>query len=112
MKTIKSGLILCTLLGAMHVHAQVNLPTPGQPGSTPNNAVKIISTSELMVDRDIERWLRRNCKGCSWTRPEYQEIGDTRYAVVDVTSQNDQQRRMYFRISSRQIDQGDDDFGF
>ena len=59
MKTFRNAIIFGTLLGAAGAaSAQINMPAPGSPGSSPDYAVRINVTSELMVDRFITRWLR------------------------------------------------------
>ena len=100
---------IVSLLGAAGVaSAQVNLPAPDLPGSSPGNAVRILATNDLMVDRYIQRWIRTHYPGWDSDPVEYQELGPERYAVVYITSANNPGRRVYFRIQSRMNDPDDD----
>jgi hypothetical protein len=109
MKALQS-LIFCALFTGV-AGAQINMPTPGQPGSSPDSAVRIVATSDLMVDRFIKRWLRTHYPGWDADPHEFMEIGMERYAVVYITSPNNPGRRVYFRVKSRMNDP-DDDGGF
>jgi hypothetical protein len=100
--------IIAGLLFTATVSAQVNLPQPGLPGSSPDTAVRIVGT-ELMADRFINRWIRTHYPGWNADPIEYTDIGFQRYAVVMIKSQNNPSRRVYFRIQSRQNDPTDDD---
>ena len=93
-------LVLVTLLGtAGAALAQVNLPNPMSPGLSPESAVRIVATSDLMVDRSIQRWLRKHYPGWNADPHEFTEIGMDRYAVVYINSPNNPSRRIYFRIA-------------
>lgn len=106
MKPLRATLIFCSLLGAAGAaSAQVDLPPPGTPGSSPDTAVRIHATSDLMVDRFITRWLRSHYPGWDADPHEFTEIGTERYAVVYITSPNKSGRRVYFRVSSRLDDE-------
>jgi hypothetical protein len=96
-------LLGCTCVAS----AQINLPTPGQPGSTPDTAVRIVAGNELMVDRVIQRWVRTHYPGWDADPVEYMDIGAERYAVVYITSANNPGRRVYFRVTNRMNDPGD-----
>jgi hypothetical protein len=110
MKTFRTAFLCCTLLGlAGAAGAQVNLPDPGAPGGSPDNAVRILSTSDIMVDRFIKRWLRSHYPGWDAEPHEFTEIGTERYAVVYISSPNNPGRRVYFKVTSRVTD---DDGGF
>lgn len=110
MKTFRTTLIVCALLGAAGAAgAQVQLPDPGAPGNSPDTAVRIVATSDLMVDRFIKRWLRAHYPGWNADPHEFREIGIERYAVVYITSPDHPARRVYFRVSGRLQD---DDGGF
>lgn len=105
--------LIVTLLGAAGVaSAQVNLPPPDLPGSSPDQAVRIMGTNDLMIDRFIQRWLRTHYPGWDADPIEFREIGPERYAVVYITSQNNPGRRVYFRVQSRMGDPEDDRGGF
>jgi hypothetical protein len=96
---IFTSLVAVTLLGMSSASlAQVNLPDPSAPGMSPGTAVKIHSTSEVMVDRVINSWLRKHYPGWTAEPHEFQEIGFERYAVVYITSPNNPGRRVYFRV--------------
>lgn len=116
MKTFR--VVLVTLLGAASsglwgiASAQVNLPAPDLPGSSPGYAVRVVATNDLMVDRFVQRWLRTHYPGWDADPIEYQEIGMERYAVVYITSANNPGRRVYFRVQSRLNDPTDDDAPF
>ena len=57
-------LVVITLLGFASVAgAQINMPSPGAPGTSPETAVRLVSTSDLMVDRQIKRWLKAHYPG-------------------------------------------------
>jgi hypothetical protein len=108
MKTFRTAIIFGTLLGAAGAaSAQINMPTPGSPGSSPDYAVRIVATSDLMVDRFIARWLRAHYPGWDADPHEFMEIGPDRYAVVYITSPNNPGRRIYFKVQSRMNDPDD-----
>jgi hypothetical protein len=109
MKTLQH-LAIITLLGlGSGASAQINLPNPGAPGGTPDSAVRVVATNDLMVDRFIKRWLRTHYPGWDADPHEFMEIGPERYAVVYITSPNNPGRRVYFRV---QRSQNEDDGGF
>lgn len=81
---------------------QINMPNPGAPGSSPDTAVRLVSTSDLMVDRQISRWLRQHYPGWSADPHEFMSIGTERYAVVYITAPNQGGRRVYFRVMKNQ----------
>jgi hypothetical protein len=104
MKTLAS-ITAAVLLGtATLAMAQVNLPKPGTPGMSPDSAVRLLATSDLMVDRQIKSWLRRYYPG--WTADPHQfiEIGFERYAVVFINSQDQPGRRVYFRVQKHPME--------
>jgi hypothetical protein len=104
MKSIER-LVVITLLGfAPDAFAQVNLPNPTAPGGSPESAVRLVMTSDLMVDRQISRWLRTHYPGWNADPHEFMEIGMERYAVVYITSPNNPGRRVYFRVMKNQND--------
>jgi hypothetical protein len=104
MKTFQH-LAVITLLGmAPCAFAQINLPNPATPGATPDNAVRIVATNDLMVDRFIQRWIRTHYPGWDADPHEFMEIGTERYAVVYITSPNNPGRRVYFRVQQTQND--------
>ena len=108
MKTLRTSLILFTLLGMAGVAgAQVNIPDPTAPGNSPDSAVRILATSELMVDRFIQRWLRTHYPNWNADPHQFQDIGMQRFAVVYISSPNNPGRRIYFRVQSR-MDEDDD----
>jgi hypothetical protein len=109
MKAFHTAVVFGTLLGtAVAASAQVNMPQPGLPGSSPDFAVRIVATSDLMIDRYVSRWLRTHYPGWDADPIEYQEIGPERYAVVYITSPNNPGRRVYFRIQGRMNEPDDD----
>jgi hypothetical protein len=109
MKAFRRAVVFGTLLGLVGAaSAQINMPAPGSPGSSPDYAVRIIATSDLLADRYIARWLRTHYPGWDADPIEYQEIGTERYAVVYITSSNNPARRVYFRLVSRMGDPDDD----
>ncbi len=99
MKSIKL-FVAATLLGIASVAgAQINMPSPGSPGSSYDSAVRIIATSDFMIDRFIARWLRTHYPDWNAHPHEFQEMGNERYAVVYITSPNNNPgRRVYFRV--------------
>ena len=106
MKTIHVAIVAGLLFSAT-ASAQVNLPQPGAPGSTPDTAVRIVG-SEIMADRFISRRLRTHYPGWSADPIEYTEIGFQRYAVVTIRAENNPSRRVYFRIQKQLNDPTDD----
>ena len=102
-----AGLFAMTLLGAAPLaHAQVNIPNPNGPGMSPQSAVRLVATSELMVDRQIKRWLQQHYPGWDAEPHEITEIGMERFAVVYITAPNTPGRRVYFRLAKSQSDDG------
>jgi hypothetical protein len=96
-------LAAATLLGLGSVAiGQINMPNPGAPGSSPDTAVRLVTTSDLMVDRQITRWLRQHYPGWSADPHQFMEIGMERYAVVYITAPNQTGRRVYFRVMRHQ----------
>ena len=103
--------VAITLLGfASIAGAQVNIPNPSAPGNSPDSAVRLVATSDLMVDRFIARWLRTHYPGWSADPHEFMEIGFERYAVVYISSPDNPGRRIYFRVMKNQNE--DDMAGF
>jgi hypothetical protein len=110
MKALTS-LVAVALLGAAPIAgAQINIPNPGSPGMSPDSAVRIVATSDLLVDRFITRWLRTHYPGWDADPHEFMEIGMERYAVVYITSPNNPGRRVYFRVASTLRDENDSGF--
>jgi hypothetical protein len=107
MNTIHAAIIAGLLVTGI-ASAQVNLPQPGLPGSSPTEAVRIVVTNEIMADRTIKRWLRTHYPGWDADPVEFTDIGFERYAVVRITSANNPSRRVYFRLQGRQNDPTDD----
>jgi hypothetical protein len=102
MNTLKS-LVAIILLGlAPGAFAQVNIPNPQAPGNSPDSAVRLVATSDLMVDRFISRWIRTHYPGWNADPHEFTDIGFERYAVVYITSPNNPGRRVYFRVMKHQ----------
>lgn len=107
MKAFRTLVVM--LLGTAGIaSAQVNMPRPDLPGGSIDNAVRIMGTNELMVDRFIQRWLRTHYPGWDADPIEYRDIGPERYAVVYITSQNNPGRRVYFRVQTRTNGPDDD----
>jgi hypothetical protein len=97
-----SSLVAITLLGATSIAgAQLNVPNPGAPGGSFDSAVRLISTSDLMLDRQITQWLRKHYPGWDAEPHELQNFGGEKYAIVYLTSQNNPGRRVYFRLLQR-----------
>ena len=108
MKTYRI-LVALTLLGAApFTFAQVNIPNPQAPGNSPESAVRLVVTSDLMVDHYITRWIRSHYPGWDAEPHEITQIGTERYAVVYITSPNNPGRRIYFRLMRNQNE--DDQF--
>jgi hypothetical protein len=102
---ILASLAATILLGAaVAAVAQVNLPNPQAPGNSPDSAVRILSTSDIMVDRFIKRWLRQHYPGWSADPHEFMEIGAERYAVVYITSPDQPGHRVYFRVQKTPLE--------
>jgi len=102
MNTLKS-LVAIALLGlSPGAFAQINIPNPQAPGNSPESAVRLVATSDLMVDRFINRWIRTHYPGWNADPHEFTDIGFERYAVVYITSPNNPSRRIYFRVMKHQ----------
>lgn len=101
-------LVAVTLLGAASMAtAQVNLPNPAAPGMSPDTAVRLVATSDVMVDRSIKRWLRRNYPDWHADPHEIREIGFERYAIVRISAPNQATRQVYFRLARTQAEDND-----
>ena len=110
MNTI-AKLVAATLLGAASVAgAQVNIPNPAAPGGSPESAVRLQVTSDLMLDRYIKRWLHQHYPGWSADPHEFMELGTERYAVVYITAPNETGRREYFRVARSALGDDENDF--
>jgi len=102
------SLLAVSLLGAASIaSAQMKIPHPTEPGMSMDSAVRLIATSELMVDRSIQRWLRRHYPGWDSQPYELRNFGDERYAVVNISAQNQPDRRIYFRLMTHQKEEDD-----
>ena len=76
MKTLNS-LVAITLLGAASVAgAQVNIPNPQLPGGSYESAVRLVVTNEMMLDRQIKRWLHTHYPGWDADPHEFQDLGE------------------------------------
>jgi hypothetical protein len=107
MKTIACVAATILLGAAPLAVGQVNLPNPQAPGNSPDSAVRIVATSDLMVDRYIKRWLQQHYPGWDAEPHEFMEIGFERYAVVYITAPNNPGRRIYFRVMNNQREDDD-----
>lgn len=104
MKTLHS-LVAITLLGVASVAgAQINIPNPQLPGGSFESAVRLVVTNEMMLDRQIKRWIRVHYPGWDADPHEFQNLGEERYAIVYITSANNPGRRVYFRVQRSQAD--------
>jgi hypothetical protein len=98
-----------TLLGLAAVAgAQVNMPNHNVPGGSFNTAVRVVATSDIMVDRFIARWLRTHYPGWNADPHEFADMGTERYAVVYITHPEHTGRRVYFRLLQSHADPDDD----
>jgi aspartate/methionine/tyrosine aminotransferase len=110
---ILNSLIAITLLGATSVAgAQVNIPNPQMPGGSYESAVRLIVTNDVMLDRQIARWLHVHYPGWDADPHEFQNLGEERYAIVYITSPNNPGRRVYFRLQRSQAEGNDDPGSF
>jgi hypothetical protein len=64
--------------------------------------VRLVVTNDMMLDRQIKRWLRSHYPGWNADPHEFQELGNERYAVVYISSANNPGRRVYFRVQKFQ----------
>jgi hypothetical protein len=102
------SLLAVTLLGAASIaSAQLKMPHPTQPGMSMESAVRLLITNDLMIDRSINRWLRRNYPGWDAQPYDIREFGDERCAVVNISTQNEPDRKIYFRIMQHQKEEDD-----
>ena len=110
MKTL-ARLTASVLLGAAtFAGAQVNIPNPQTPGNSPDSAVRLLATNDIMVDRFIRRWLHQHYPGWDAQPHEFMEIGSDRYAVVYISSANEPGRRIYFRVQRNPLEDDQDPF--
>jgi hypothetical protein len=93
-----SRLAVTILLGIGAASAQIDMPNPAAPGGSFESAVRIVATSDLMIDRFIARWLRTHYPGWDPDPHQFQEMGDERYAVVYISHKDHPSRRVYFRV--------------
>ena len=94
-----ASLVAIVLSGAAAVAvAQVNMPNPGAPGMSPDTAVRLVVTSDIMLDRSIKRWLYQHYRGWDSEPHTFMELGSERYAVVYISAPNQSGRRVYFRV--------------
>ena|SRR5688572_2084802 len=108
MKTLRN-LIAVTLLGiAPFAAAQINIPDLRAPGMSMESAVRLVTTSDVMLDRSIRSWLRKHYPDWDAQPHEIREVGSDRYAIVYLTSANNPPRRVYFRLYRSQADEGAD----
>ena len=108
MKTSKR-LIAVTLLGVASVAgAQLNMPNPQQPGASRETAVRLMVTNEMMLDRQIQRWIHTHYPGWDSEPHQIEDIGEERYAIVYITSANNPGRRVYFRVYRSQSESNND----
>jgi hypothetical protein len=98
------SLLAASLLVAPAAFAQISLPNPQVPGSSPNNPIRLVSTSDLMLDRAVRRWLNQHYPGWTADALEIREIGFERFAVVNISAPNQEDRRVYFKLATRQTD--------
>jgi len=84
--------------------AQIEIPNPGVPGGSFDTAVRLVVTSDLMLDRQISRWLRTHYAGWDAEPHQIQEMGEDRYAVVYIQHKDHPSRRVYFRILQSHAD--------
>jgi hypothetical protein len=122
MKPILPALLFCALLGACassssggggstRVPGTVNLPTPGGPGSNPEAAVRVRANSEMTVEMEIRRWMRRNYPDWVYGPYERTEFGDRQLAVVvasNPAASGATTRRVYFDVTPPNGSRDDD----
>jgi hypothetical protein len=104
MNKIASLLAASLWVAASAAFAQINLPNPQLPGSTPHNPVRLVSTSDLMVDSAVRRWLNQHYPGWTADALEFREIGFARFAVVNISAPNQADRQVYFKLATQQND--------
>jgi hypothetical protein len=112
MKVINRLLVIALLGAATVASAQISMPNPGAPGGSHNSAVRLVVTSDMMLDRQIKRWLRTHYAGWDADPHEFQEMGDERYAVVYISHADHPSRRVYFRILQSHADPDNQSAGF
>jgi hypothetical protein len=99
---VLSSLVAITLLGTASIAgAQIKMPNAGAPGGSFDSAVRLLTTSELMLERQIKGWLRKHYPGWDQEPHELQNFGGEKYAIVYITSPNNPGRRVYFRLLQR-----------
>lgn len=101
-------LVTLALLGAAPVAgAQINLPNPQSPGMSPESAVRLMATSEVMLDRSIRRWLQQHYPDWNADPYDIREVGFERYAIVRISAPNNSTRQVYFRLARNQAENND-----
>lgn len=103
MKVI-SRIVAASLLGLGVAQAQLSVPNPTAPGASMDSAVRLVVTSDIMVDRAINRWLRAHYPGWDADPHEFTSFGDERYAVVYISHKDHPARRVYFRLLQSHAD--------
>ena len=98
MKIIQRLAAVSLLVVSGAVCAQIEMPNPGAPGGSFDTAVRLVVTSDLMLDRQISRWLRTHYAGWDAEPHQIQEMGEDRYAVVYISHKDHPSRRVYFRL--------------
>ena len=104
MKAFRRFLTIVLLGASAMASAQISMPNPGAPGGSFDTAVRLVVTIDLMVDRQIQRWLRTHYKGWDSDPHEFQQMGDERYAVVYISHKDHPSRRVYFRLLQNHAD--------
>lgn len=107
MKTLYQAIarvVALTLLGVGLAQAQVSMPDPTAPGASMDSAIRLVTTNDLMLERQISRWLSKHYPGWDADPHEFQDFGDERYAVVYIRHKDHPGRRVYFRILTSHAD--------
>ena len=112
MKTLNILVAITLLAAASAASAQVNIPNPQLPGGSFDSAVRLVVTNDMMLDRQIQRWLRTHYPGWDADPHEFQDLGNERYAIVYIKSANNPGRRVYFRVQKHQNEDMDTGAGF
>ena len=110
MKSLARFTAFVLLGAATFAGAQINMPNPQAPGSSIDTAVRLLVTNEIMVDRQIHRWLHQHYPGWDAQPHEFMDIGPDRYAVVYITSADAPARRIYFRVQRNPMEEDQNPF--
>jgi hypothetical protein len=103
MKMLTATLIACALLAGCATESAPGGTNRTHPragdGTTPETAVRIRTFSDIELNREIARWLRRNYPQFNVMDQEIVELRGNTYHVVSIAGAGQSTKRIYFDIS-------------